>query len=64
MSSLQVEKRGGQCIPIACDHTKDDEVKALFDRVEQEQNGRLDLLINNAYAAVDVRCTQSHMNIT
>ena len=53
-SHLQIENRGGKCIPVACDHTNDAEVKALFDRVKQEQDCRLDLLVNNAYAAVDV----------
>lgn len=27
-------------------------MKALFDRVDREQNGKLDVLVNNAYAAV------------
>jgi len=31
---------------------QDDEVKALFERIKQEQNGKLDVLVNNAYAAV------------
>lgn len=53
LTAQEIKERGGNCIPVSCDHTKDDEVKALFDRVEQEQNGRLDLLVNNAYAAVD-----------
>ena len=44
----------GQCIPVKCDHGNDDEVKQLFDRVEKEQNGRLDILVNNAFAGVRV----------
>lgn len=36
-----------------CDHSKDEDIKQLFDRVKQEQ-GRLDILVNNAYAAVQV----------
>ena len=51
---FQITERGGTCIPVACDHAKDDEVKQLFERIDREQNGRLDLLVNNAYAAVDV----------
>lgn len=52
-TAKEVEARGGKCIPVACDHAKDDQVKALFERIDKEQNGRLDLLVNNAYAAVD-----------
>ncbi|CAH3172325.1 unnamed protein product [Porites lobata] len=38
----------GQCIPVQCDHGNDDEVQKLFDKVSKEQNGRLDILVNNA----------------
>ncbi|XP_078604718.1 dehydrogenase/reductase SDR family member 1-like [Branchiostoma floridae x Branchiostoma japonicum] len=48
----EIEKRGGKCIPVQCDHEKDDNIKALFDRIEREQNGQLDILVNNAYKAV------------
>ncbi|PBI88654.1 3-oxoacyl-[acyl-carrier-protein] reductase FabG [Variovorax boronicumulans] len=44
----EVTQRGGRGIAVACDHTKEDEVAALFARVEREQ-GRLDLLVNNAW---------------
>ena len=40
---------------MQCDHTKDEEIKKLFERIDEEQNGRLDLLVNNAYSAVTVR---------
>lgn len=43
-----VTKAGGQGIAAACDHSKDADVKALFERVKKEQNGRLDILVNNA----------------
>ena len=32
-----------------------DEVQSLFEKVEKEGDGRLDILVNNAYAAVHVR---------
>jgi len=44
----EVTQLGGRGIAVACDHTKEDEVAALFARVEREQ-GRLDLLVNNAW---------------
>jgi len=44
----EVTQFGGHGIAVACDHTKEDDVAALFARVEREQ-GRLDLLVNNAW---------------
>lgn len=40
---------GGVGIPVRVDHTKEEEVKALFDRVRSEQNGRLDILVNDVW---------------
>ena len=37
---------GGTAIPIRVDHTSEDEVKALFARVEKD-HGRLDILVNS-----------------
>jgi len=45
----EVTARGGKGIAIAIDHKDDAAVEALFGRVEQEQ-GRLDILVNNAWA--------------
>uniref|UniRef100_F6T7Z6 Dehydrogenase/reductase SDR family member 1-like n=1 Tax=Ciona intestinalis TaxID=7719 RepID=F6T7Z6_CIOIN len=42
----------GKCIPVQCDHSKDEEIKKLFEQISNEQNGTLDLLVNNAYSAV------------
>ena len=42
-----VTKAGGKGIAVACDHSKDADVKALFERVAKEQ-GKLDILVNNA----------------
>ena len=50
----QIEARGGKCIPVQCDHADDEQVKQLFEQISKEQNGRLDVLVNNAYAAVSV----------
>jgi NAD(P)-dependent dehydrogenase (short-subunit alcohol dehydrogenase family) len=44
-----VTARGGVGSPIRVDHTIEDEVKALFKRVRNEQNGRLDLLVNDIW---------------
>ncbi|TQR44598.1 SDR family oxidoreductase [Paenibacillus popilliae] len=40
---------GGVGIPVRVDHTKEEEVKALFERVRREQNGRLDILVNDVW---------------
>ncbi|MFW6124830.1 MAG: SDR family oxidoreductase, partial [Pirellulales bacterium] len=47
-----VAARGGRAIPVGCDHTVDSDVEALFDRVRREQ-GRLDLLVNNAWGGYE-----------
>jgi NAD(P)-dependent dehydrogenase (short-subunit alcohol dehydrogenase family) len=44
----EVTRAGGRGIAVACDHTEETQVKALFERVERE-HGRLDLLVNNAW---------------
>ena len=51
------QESSGQCIPVKCDHGNDEEVKQLFDKVSREQNGRLDVLVNNAYKGVQVIIT-------
>jgi NAD(P)-dependent dehydrogenase (short-subunit alcohol dehydrogenase family) len=48
-TAAEVTKRGGQGIAAVCDHSKDDQVRALFERVSKE-SGRLDILVNNACA--------------
>ena len=43
-----ITELGGKGIAVICNHARDEEVKALFDRVEEEQ-GRLDILVNNVF---------------
>jgi NAD(P)-dependent dehydrogenase (short-subunit alcohol dehydrogenase family) len=47
-----VTAAGGRGIAVYCDHADDTQTKALFERVKQEQ-GRLDILVNNATALHD-----------
>jgi NAD(P)-dependent dehydrogenase (short-subunit alcohol dehydrogenase family) len=47
-AAAAVTERGGQGIAVACDHRNDDDVAAAFARVQEEQ-GQLDLLVNNAF---------------
>ena len=44
----EVSAAGGRGLAQRCDHTREDEVRELFARVERE-HGRLDLLVNNAW---------------
>lgn len=47
-TAAEAVKLGGVGIAHKCDHSRDDEVEALFRRVMEEQ-GRLDILVNNAW---------------
>ncbi|XP_076149866.1 dehydrogenase/reductase SDR family member 1 [Alosa pseudoharengus] len=53
-TAAEVKERGGNCIPVICDSSKEGDIEALFERIKEEQNGRLDMLVNNAYAGVQV----------
>lgn len=48
----EISAAGGKGIPVICDHADDAQVKALFEQVEREQ-GRLDILVNNALLVPD-----------
>lgn len=49
----EIRKRGGHCIPVQVDHEDDKQISDLFEKIENEQNKRLDILVNNAYKAVN-----------
>lgn len=51
-TAAAVTAAGGTGIAVACDHADDAQVAALFAQVQAEQ-GRLDLLVNNAAAIHD-----------
>jgi len=48
-TAAAVGARGGKGIAVPVDHARDDQVAALFAQVAKEQ-GRLDILVNNAFA--------------
>jgi NAD(P)-dependent dehydrogenase (short-subunit alcohol dehydrogenase family) len=48
----EIGRRGGKGVGIQVDHGDDSQVEALFERVRREQ-GRLDILVNNAFALPD-----------
>jgi len=45
----EIRAQGGQAIAIQCDHHADAEVAEVFERIRKDE-GRLDLLVNNATA--------------
>jgi NAD(P)-dependent dehydrogenase (short-subunit alcohol dehydrogenase family) len=51
-TAAEVGRRGGNGIAVQVDQAQDDQVAALFEQVGHEQ-GRLDLLVNNAFALPD-----------
>lgn len=51
-TAKQIAERGGRGIAIACDHADDAQVEAAFAQVAAE-HGRLDILVNNAFAIPD-----------
>ena len=52
VTAEEINKRGGSGVAVVCDHSKDDQIEALFDRIKREQ-GRLDVLVNNVFAVPD-----------
>ena len=44
----EIADLGGHAVAVQCDHASDDEVDALFARVDDE-HGRLDVMVNNAF---------------
>lgn len=51
-TQLAVEEAGGICIPVQLDHNDDEQVSSLFKQIQDEQQGQLDLLVNNVFSGV------------
>ncbi len=41
-TKLAVEEAGGICIPVQVDHSDDEQIKLLFQRIQAEQQGQTD----------------------
>ena len=48
----EISAAGGTAKAVACDHRDDDAVRAVFDQIAAD-HGRLDILVNNAFAIPD-----------
>ncbi|XP_008067903.1 dehydrogenase/reductase SDR family member 1-like [Carlito syrichta] len=51
-TAQEAQSLGGRCVPVVCDSSQESQVQRLFEQVDREQHGRLDVLVNNAYAGV------------
>ncbi|MFC5403523.1 SDR family oxidoreductase [Cohnella soli] len=45
----RITQAGGSGIAVRVDHTEPEQVKALFERIDREHNGRLDILVNDIW---------------
>jgi NAD(P)-dependent dehydrogenase (short-subunit alcohol dehydrogenase family) len=54
-TAAAVTERGGRGVAVRCDHTDDDAVAALFDRLDRERadRGGLALLVNNVWGGYE-----------
>ncbi len=52
ITAEEVTKQGGRGIALRCDHRDNSQVEAVFQQVKAEQ-GRLDILVNNAWAGYE-----------
>ena len=50
----EVKSRGltGKLVVVQCDHVCDESVSEQFKQIEADNNGRLDLLVNNAFSGI------------
>ena len=51
-TAAEVTRLGGRGMAVRCDHTDDEQVRALFDRLQTEP-GRLDILVNNVWGGYE-----------
>lgn len=49
----EINAEGGKAVAVACDHSDDAQVEALFSQLDREAE-RLDILVNNAFAVPPV----------
>ncbi|MFG6115675.1 SDR family oxidoreductase [Halobacillus sp. MO56] len=49
----EIETHGGKGVAVKCDHTDDSETESVINQIRQQQ-GRLDILVNNVWGAHDL----------
>ncbi len=48
----EIKERGGIPVPLQVDHSNDSEVQEVFEKIKREEKGKIDVLVNNAFAGV------------
>jgi len=49
----EIKKRGGIAVPLQVDHNNDKEVQEVFEKIKKNEKGKIDVLVNNAFAGVN-----------
>jgi len=49
----EIKQRGGIPVPLQVDHNNDKEVQEVFEKIKRDEQGKLDILVNNAFAGVN-----------
>lgn len=49
---FEIDQAGGKAIVVYCDHSDSEQIRQLFEQIDREQKGQLDILVNNAFSAV------------
>ena len=52
-TAATVTERGGRGVPVRCDHTDDDAVASLFERIDRDHAHELTLLVNNVWGGYE-----------
>ncbi|ESO00623.1 hypothetical protein HELRODRAFT_192551 [Helobdella robusta] len=50
----EIDSKSNKCLAIQCDFSSYRDIRNLFERIDLEQDGQLDVLVNNNYAAVQI----------
>lgn len=50
----EIRNRGGIAVPLQVDHNNDKEVQEVFEKIKRDEKGKIDVLVNNAFAGVNV----------
>lgn len=45
-----IRRRGGKAVPVYCDHTDHKDIAQLFEQINKENDGTLNILVNSAYS--------------
>lgn len=52
-TAAEIAGRGGTAIAIACDHTVDAQTNAVFEQIDADQGGKVDILVNNVWGGYE-----------